>query len=64
MPLFCGQSNPEVVARYRSVWVIKEAEESYHIVEMLSGYAFYDFLSRNREAFRKPVIEMLRGLTK
>lgn len=64
MPLFCGQSNPGIVSRYRSVWVIKQAAESYEAVRTLSGYDFYDFLYRNREDFRAPVIEMLRGLTK
>lgn len=64
MPLFCGQSNPGIVARYRSVWVVKQAAESYATVQTLSGYDFYDFLHRNRDEFRKPVIEMLRGLTK
>ncbi len=64
MPLFCAQSNPGVIARYRSVWVVKEGAESYGLVKALSGYDFYDFLVRNREEFRKPVIQMLRGLTK
>lgn len=64
MPLFCGQSNTGIVARYRSVWVIKQAAESYEAVRTLSGYDFYDFLYRNRADFRAPVIEMLRGLTK
>lgn len=64
MPLFCGQSNRGIVNRYRSVWVIKEAAESYEAVRILSGYDFYDFLHRNRKDFRAPVIEMLRGLTK
>lgn len=64
MPLFCGQSNFGIVARYRSVWVIKQAAESYEAVRTLSGYDFYDFLFRNRTDFRAPVIHMLRGLTK
>jgi hypothetical protein len=64
MPLFCGQSNPGIVARYRSVWVVKQGAESYTAIETLAGYDFYDFLSRNRDDFRKPVIEMLRGLSK
>lgn len=62
MPLFCAQSNPGIVARYRSVWVIKQGAESYDAIAILSGYDFYDFLCRNREDFRKPVIQMLRGL--
>jgi hypothetical protein len=64
MPLFCNQSNPGIVSRYRSVWVIKQGMESYDLVKTFSGYDFFDFLKRNREDFRKPVIELLRGLTK
>jgi hypothetical protein len=33
-------------------------------VKTCAGFDFYDFLIRNREDFRKPVIELLRGLTK
>ena len=64
MPLFCGQSNPGIVKRYRTVWVVKEAREAYDAVRCLSGYDLHGFLKRNREDFRKPVIEMLRGLSK
>jgi len=64
MPLFCGQSNANIISRYRSVWVVKEAADSYATIKHLSGYDFYDFLARNREDFRKPIIEMLRGLIK
>jgi hypothetical protein len=64
MPLFCNQSNPGIVARYRSVWVIKQGMESYDLVKTFSGFDYHDFLKRNREDFRKPVIDLLRGLTK
>ena len=64
MPLFCNQSNPGIVSRYRSVWVIKEGMESYDLVKTFSGFDFYDFLKRNRDDFRKPVIDLLRSLTK
>lgn len=64
MPLFCGQSNTSIVSRYRSVWVIKQGMESYDAIKTLSGFDFFDFLKRNREEFRKPVIELLRSLTK
>ncbi|MGA2033386.1 MAG: hypothetical protein ABSG68_14115 [Thermoguttaceae bacterium] len=64
MPLFCNQSNPGIVSRYRSVWVIKEGMDAYGVVETFSGYDFYDFLKRNRDDFRKPVIDLLRSLTK
>jgi hypothetical protein len=63
MPLFCNQSNPTVIARYRSLWIVKQGMESYDATRIFSGYDFYDFLKRNREDFRKPVIEMLRRLT-
>lgn len=63
MPLFCNQSNPGIVARYRSVWVIKEGRDAYDMVKRFSGFDFLDFLKRNREDFRAPVIELLRGLT-
>lgn len=64
MPLFCNQSNPGIVARYRSVWVIKQGFEAYDVVKTFSGFDFHDFLKRNREEFRKPVINLLRSLTK
>jgi hypothetical protein len=64
MPLFCNQSNPGIISRYRSVWVIKEGSEAYEAVKVISGFDFYDYLKRNREDFRKPVIELLRSLTK
>lgn len=64
MPLFCNQSNPGIISRYRSVWVIKQGMEAYDVVKTLSGYDFYDFLRRNRDDFRKPVIELLRSFTK
>jgi hypothetical protein len=64
MPLFCNQSNPSIVSRYRSVWVIKQGMESYDLVKTFSGYDFYDFLKRNRDDFRKPVINLLRSLSK
>lgn len=64
MPLFCNQSNPNIVKRYRSVWVIKEGVESYDLVRAFSGYDFHDFLWRNRDDFRKPVIKLLRSLSR
>lgn len=63
MPLFCEQSNRGIVRRYRSVRVIKEGLDSYDLVKELSGYDLYDFLKRNREDFRTPVINLLRGLS-
>lgn len=64
MPLFCNQSNPSIVSRYRSVWIIKQGMESYDMMKTFSGYDFYDFLKRNRGDFRKPVIDLLRSLAK
>jgi hypothetical protein len=64
MPLFCNQSAPTIIKRYRSVWVIKQGHESYKMVENFSGFDFYDFMKRNRDDFRKPVIGILRGLKK
>ncbi|MBU4272183.1 MAG: hypothetical protein KKA28_10010 [Planctomycetes bacterium] len=63
MPLFCNQSNPGIIQRYRSVWVVKEGMESYEMVREMSGYDFYDFLRRNKEDFRKPIFDLLRSLT-
>lgn len=63
MPLFCNQSNPGIISRYKSVWVVKQGLEAYDAVRACSGFDFYDFLKRNREDFRKPVIELLRSLT-
>jgi hypothetical protein len=63
MPLFCNQSNPGIVQRYRSVWVIKQGMQSYDMIREMSGYDFYDFMKRNKEDFRKPVLELLRSLT-
>jgi hypothetical protein len=62
MPLFCNQSNPGIVRRYRSVWVIKQGHEAYDVVKTFSGFDYYDFLTRNREDFRTPVINLLRSL--
>ncbi len=64
MPLFCNQSNPGIVSRYKSVWVVKQGLDAYDIVKSFSGFDFLDFLKRNREDFRKPVIGLLRSLTK
>ena len=63
MPLFCNQSNPGILRRYRSVWIIKEGMESYGLVKQFSGYDFLEFLGRNREDFRTPVIALLRRLS-
>jgi len=62
MPLFSNQSNPGIVQRYRSVWVVKEGLESYDMIEALCKFRLYDFMVRNRRDFRRPVIEMLRRL--
>lgn len=63
MPLFCDQSNPTVINRYRSVWIIKQGAESYDMVRLFSGYDYFDFLRRNRDEFRGVVIGTLRRLT-
>ena len=63
MPLFCNQNNRGIVARYRSVWVIKQGMDSYDMVRYMSGYDFYDFLLRNKDDFRKPVLALLRSLS-
>lgn len=63
MPLFCNQSNPGIVARYRSVWIVKQGMESYDVIKAFTGYDYYDFLKRNREDFRAPIIAMLRRLS-
>ena len=63
MPLFCNQSNPTVIERYRSVWIVKQGMESYDMVRLFSGYDFFDFLKRNRDDFRQPIVKMLRSLT-
>lgn len=66
IPFFCNQSNPSIIRRYkqRSIWVIKEGIESYNSIRSLSGFDMYDFMRRNREDFRKPVIDLLRSLQK
>ncbi len=38
--------------------------ESYDLVKTFSGFDFYDFLKRNRDDFRTPIINLLRSLTK
>ncbi len=63
MPLFCNQSNPGIVSRYRSVWVVKQGAEAYDLVQALSGFDYFDFLKRNRTDFRKPIIQLLRSLS-
>lgn len=64
MPLFCNQSNPSIVRRYRSVWVIKEGLDSYGMVKHFSGYDFHDFQKRNSGDFKEPVLNLLRSITK
>jgi len=63
MPLFCNQSNPGVVSRYRSVWIVKQGMESYSMIKSFTNYDYYDFLRRNRDDFRAPIIAMLRRLS-
>ena len=63
MPLFCNQSNPGIIQRYRSVWVVKQGMESYNMVREISAYDFYGFLQRNKEDFREPILKLLRSLT-
>lgn len=63
MPLFCNQSNPGIIKRYRSVWIVKQGMESYDMVKAFTSYDYYDFLKRNRDDFRQPIIDMLRRLT-
>lgn len=63
MPLFCDQSNPSIVQRNRSVWVIKQGRESYNMIKEFSCYDFRDFPMRNRNEFREPVLAMLRSIT-
>ena len=63
MPLFCNQSNPGIIQRYRTVWVVKQGMESYEMVREMSGYDFYGFLRRNKEDFQKPILNLLRSLT-
>ena len=64
MPLFCNQGNPSILRRYRSVWVVRQGFETYDMIKTFSGFDYYDFMQRNREDFRKPVIEVLRSLMK
>ena len=63
MPLFCNQSNPGIVQRYQTVWVIKQGMQSYEMIREMAGYDFYSFLSRNKRRFRKPVLNLLRSLS-
>ena len=64
MPLFCNQSNLTIIRRYSSIWVIKQGMEAYNLIKTFSGFDFYKFLKRNREDFRKPVIQLLGSLSK
>jgi hypothetical protein len=64
MPLFCSQSNPGIVSRYRSVWVVKEGLDAYALIRSLTGFDYLGFLKRNRSAFRRPIIELLRSLAR
>ena len=66
VPFFCNQSNPSIIRRYRdrSIWVVKEGIESYNLIRSLSGFDMYGFMRRNRDDFRKPVVDFLGSLTK
>lgn len=61
---FCDQSNPKIIRRYRdrSIWVVKEGQGSYELIRSLSGYDMLDFMRRNRDDFRDPVVTFLRSL--
>jgi len=63
MPLFCNQSNPGIIQRYRSVWVVKQGMQSYDMIREMSEYDFFGFLQRNKSDFQKPVVDLLRSLT-
>ncbi len=62
MPLFCNQSSPSIIRRYKSVWVVKQGVDSYAIIRTLSGFDLLGFMKRNRIDFRKPVISKLKSL--
>jgi hypothetical protein len=62
MLIFCAQSNRSVVNRYRSLWVVTEGQTSYDLVKTQAGFDFYAFLLANKEAFRQPVVQMLKRL--
>lgn len=64
IPFFCSQSNRGVLSRYAGIWVVKEGMESYQLISELSGFDYHDFLHRNKEFFRQPVVKVLRSLTK
>lgn len=64
IPFFCSQSNRSVLGRYAGVWVVKEGMESYEMIHELSGFNHHDFLLRNKESFRQPVMKVLRSLTR
>lgn len=64
MPIFCNQSNPGIVRRYNSVWVVKQGIDAYQAVMTCSGFNFFDFLKRNRGDFRAPVLKLMRSLSK
>jgi len=40
----------------------KQAMESYDMIKAFTGYDFYDFMLRNKEDFRTPVLKLLRSL--
>ena len=63
MTLFCDQSNVGIVRRYRSVWVVTQGMQSYDLIRDVSGYDFHSFLDRNRDEFRRPVLDALRRLS-
>ena len=64
IPFFCNQSNPSIIRRYkeRSIWIVKEGRDSYELIHTLSGYDMLDFMQRNRNDFRKPVVDLLRSM--
>ncbi len=63
MTLFCDQSNRSIVKRYRSVWVVTQGMASYDLLRTVSGYDFHDFLLRNRDDFRRPILDVLGRLS-
>jgi hypothetical protein len=60
MPIFREQNVRTVADRYRTLWIVKQGVACYDIIRLFTGYDYLDFLRRNQDAFRHPILKMLQ----
>jgi len=63
MLVFCNQSNRQVMTRYRGTWMLKEGMASYHFLEEITAFSFYEFLLAHKDQYRDIVRRALRRVS-